>query len=281
MLAEPPLAARFLEMTRLNSEIAGVLAAPVPDEAMVELVRTDIAKHLSNSEPVHGLRLKIVERTDTTRSAPPTIHTPRPLSRRRTPVLRALAWAAVFFVFAGLAAFFLFNSTRRAEASAITSVQGEVRLIGPKGERGLKPGQSWPRGETLKTIGANSTATVTFRDGSRLDFSGNSVVVRQSTKEGFRIELAHGDVRGSLKKQPGGHPFVFATPDAEAIVVGTALRLVTGAHHTRLEVTEGEVRFRRLHDGAQVTVKTGYCAVVAPNAPLVATPFHPDPHAVH
>jgi hypothetical protein len=43
----------------------------------------------------------------------------------------------------------------------------------------------------------------------------------------------------------------------------------------------GVVRFRRLHDDAQVTVKAGYCAVVAPNAPLVATPFHPDPHAVH
>ena len=280
LLAEPPLAARFLEMTRLNSEIAGVLAAPVPDEAMVELVRTDIAKHLSDSEPVHGLRLKIVERTDKTRSSPTTVHAPRPLARRRAPVLRPLAWAAVFLVFAGLAAFFLFNRTRRAEAPAIAFVQGEVRLLGPKGERALRSGQSWPRGETLKTVGANSTATVTFRDGSRLDFSGNSVVVHQSTKEGFRIELEHGDVRGSLKKQPGGHPFVFATPEAEAIVVGTALRLVTGAHHTRLEVTEGEVRFRRLHDGAQVTVKTGYCAVVAPNAPLVATPFHPDPHAV-
>src|SRR5712691_6239418 len=42
LLAQPPLAARFLEMTRLNSEIAGLLAAPVPDAAMVELVRADL-----------------------------------------------------------------------------------------------------------------------------------------------------------------------------------------------------------------------------------------------
>jgi hypothetical protein len=195
------------------------------------------------------------------------------MTQRRKSAWRALAWAAVFLVFAGLAAVFLFNSTRRAEAPAIASVQGEVRLRGPKGERVLRSGQSWPRGETLKTVGANSTAKVTLRDGTRLDFSGNSVAVNQSTKEGCRVDLEHGAVRGLLKKQPDGHPFVFATPEAEAIVVGTALRLVTGAHHTRLEVTEGEVRFRRLHDGAQVTVKTGYCAVVAPNAPLVATPF--------
>jgi hypothetical protein len=47
-----------------------------------------------------------------------------------------------------------------------------------------------------------------------------------------------------------------------------------------LEVTEGEVRFRRRHDGAEVAVKAGNYAVVARNAPLVATPFHPDPHVV-
>ena len=281
LLAEPPLAARFLETTRLNSEMVGLLAAPVPDAAMVELVRADIEKALASTQPPGGVRLRIVERTQPLAATEPTILPQRSMTPRRKPVLRALAWAAVFLAFAGLAVVFLFNGTRRAEAPAIASVQGEVRLLGPKGERGLKPGQSWERGETLKTVGANSTATVTFRDGSRLDFGGNSVVVNQSTQEGCRVELEHGDVRGSLRKQPGGHPFVFATPEAEAIVVGTALRLVTGAHHTRLEVTEGEVRLRRLHDGAQVTVKTGYCAVVAPNAPLVATPFHADPHAVH
>ncbi len=163
----------------------------------------------------------------------------------------------------------------------IAAVRAGVRLLGPKGERVLRSGQPWQRGETLKTVGANSTTTVTFRDGSRLDFGGNSVVVNHSTQEGCRVDLEHGDVRGSLKKQPGGHPFVFATPEAEAIVVGTTLRLVTGAHHTRLEVTEGEVRFRRRHDGAEVAVKAGYFAVVAPNAPLVAKPFHPDARTVH
>lgn len=280
LLGESPLAARFLETTRLNSEIAGLLAAPVPDAAMVKLVRADIEKTLAATQPTGGGRLRIVERTQPLAATEPTILPQHSMTPRRKSAWRALAWAAVFLVFAGLAAVFLFNDTQRAEAPAIASVQGEVRLFGPKGERVLKPGQSWSRGETLKTVGANSTATVTFRDGSRLDFGGNSVVVNQSTQAGCRVELEHGDVRGSLKKQPGGHPFVFATPEAEAIVVGTVLRLVTGAHHTRLEVTEGGVRFRRLHDGAQVTVKTGYCAVVAPNAPLVATPFHSDPHAV-
>lgn len=280
LLAEPPLAARFLEMTRLNSEIAGVLAAPVPDAAMVELVRTDIAKYLRDAQPVSGLRLKVVERTLPITSSPPPVSAPRPLARRRAPVLRALAWAAVFVVFASLAAVWFVNRGRTADAASVASVQGEVRLIGKAGERQLKPGQSWPRGETLKTVGAKSAVTVTFHDGTRLDLAGDSVAVNQSGANGQRVELEHGELQSAVKKQPPRQAFVFVTPEAEAIVVGTTLRLVTGAHHTRLEVTEGGVRFRRLRDGAEVAVKTGYCAVVAPNAPLVATPFHPDPHAV-
>ena len=281
LLGDPPLATRFLETTRLNSEIAGLLAAPVPDAAMVELVRADIEKALAATQPPSGVRLRIVERTQPLAATEPTILPKRSMTPRRKSAWRALAWAAVFLVFAGLAAVFLVNSTRPTEAPAIASIQGEVRLLGPKGERRLKPSQSWERGETLKTVGANSAATVTFRDGTRLDFSGNSIVVNQSGKEGCRVQLEHGAVRGSLTKKPSGHPFVFATPEAEAIVMGITLRLVTGGHHTRLEVTEGEVRFRRLDDGAEVTVKAGYYAVVAPNAPFVATPLHPDPHAVH
>lgn len=280
LLAEPSLAARFLEMTRLNSEIAGVLAAPVPDAAMVELVRTDIEKNLRDAQPVHGLRLKIVERTDTTFPSPLPVSSPRPLAGRRAPLLRALAWAAVVLVFASLAAVWFVKRGRTADAAAVASVQGDVRLIRKSGERVLKPGQSWSRGETLKTVGAKSAATVTFPDGTRLDLAGDCVAVNQSDASGRRVELEHGELQSAVKKQPSGQAFVFATPEAEAIVVGTTLRLVTGAHHTRLEVSEGAVRFRRLRDGAEVAVKTGYGAVVAPNAPLVATPFHPDPHAV-
>ena len=85
-------------------------------------------------------------------------------------------------------------------------------------------------------------------------------------------------MQAALKRQPAGRPFVFVTPEAEATVVGTTLRLVSGSHHTRLEVIEGEVRFRRRHDGAEVAVKAGHYAFVAPNVPLIAAPFHLDPH---
>ena len=88
------------------------------------------------------------------------------------------------------------------------------------------------------------------------------------------MELQHGTVQAALKKQPAQRSFVFVTPEAEAIVVGTSLQLVVGAHNTRLEVTEGEVRFRRRHDGAELVVKTGDVAVVAPNVPFATRPLH-------
>ena len=272
LLAEPPLAARFLEMTRLNSEIAGVLAAPVPDEAMVELVRTDIEKYLRDAQPLHGLRLKIVERTDMTRSSPPTVRTPRLLPRWRASVLRGLAWAAVFLVFASLAAVWLVNRGPTADTVSVASVQGEVRLMGKAGERQLKPGQSWQRGETLKTVGSKSAATVTFSDGTRLDFGGDSVAVNQSGANGQRVELEHGELQSVVKKQPPRQAFVFATPEAEAIVVGTALQISTDAHRTRLVVTEGQVLLKRQADGTEVMVHAGFHVLVGPINKLVASP---------
>src|SRR3989442_354369 len=77
LLAEPPLAARFLEMTRLNSEIAGLLAAPVPDAAMVELVRTDIEKILAGEPAAGGVRLRILEDVQSHVSGPPKVSAPR------------------------------------------------------------------------------------------------------------------------------------------------------------------------------------------------------------
>jgi ferric-dicitrate binding protein FerR (iron transport regulator) len=282
LLAEPPLAERFLEMTRLNSQIAGLLSAPVPDSAMVELVRMDIAQGLSAAQPLTGPRLRVVERTNPQKEVvSPIFSALCPLPQRRKPLLRALAIAAVFMVFAGLAAIFFVNRTQLAEAPAVASLAGEVRLIGPKGDHALIPGQSWQRGETLKTVGPKSTVTVTFSDGSRLAMGDNCLVLNQSTKEQGRFELQHGTVQGALKKQPAGHAFVFITPEAEAIVVGTTFQIFTGGHRARLEVTEGEVRLRRRQDGTEVTIKDGHYAVVAPNTPLVATPFHPNPHSVH
>jgi ferric-dicitrate binding protein FerR (iron transport regulator) len=277
-LRDQVLAARFLEMTRLSSEIAGLLAAPVPDAAMVELVRTDIERMLAGEPAAGGVRLRILDQAQPHTSVPPIVSAPRPVPRERKPVLRALAWAAVFFVFAGLSSVFFINRTRPADAPTVASVQGEVRVVGRAGERVLTPGQSWQRDDKLMSVGPNSTARVKFSDGSQLDFYGDTVAVNESQKDGRRIELEHGSVQAAIRQQPARRPFIFATPEAEAVVVGTTLRLVAGNHSARLEVTEGEVRFRRRHDGVEVSVRVGHYALIGPNVPFVATPFHSAAH---
>ena len=78
-----------------------------------------------------------------------------------------------------------------------------------------------------------------------------------------------------VTKQRQDQPLTFATPEAEAVVKGTALSLVTWPHHTRLVVTEGTVLLKRRGDGAEVLVNAGYHVLVAPRVKLVASPNDP------
>jgi hypothetical protein len=66
---------------------------------------------------------------------------------------------------------------------------------------------------------------------------------------------------------------VIATPQAEARVVGTRFSLSVTTNGTRLEVTEGKVRFTRASDGSAVKVTAGNYAVAAPNYKLLAQPL--------
>ena len=277
LLGEPVFAARFLEITRLNSEITGLLAAPVPDAAMVELVRADIDESVAAVEHAGGARLRIAEQSEPDPSSAASVPSAPPLTQRRIAVSR-LAWAAMFVGFAGLAALLVFNRERTAEAPVLALAQGEVRLEGPSGEHLLAPGEPWRRDTKLRTVGPNSSATMRFRDGSQLGFGANAVAFNEPHYGARSVRLEHGTVQAQVKKQPHHRPFGFVTPEAEAIVLGTTLRLTVGGHSTRLEVTEGTVQFRRRHDGAELIVKAGQYAIVAPNVPFAPTPFHPDPH---
>ena len=114
LVAEPSLAARFLEATRLNSEVAGLLAAPVPDATMVEFVRADIEKSLVGTQIADGVRLRIAERAQPPAATQPSFLPSRTRPRRRKPALRALAWAAVFLILAALAGIYLSEGWRPA-----------------------------------------------------------------------------------------------------------------------------------------------------------------------
>lgn len=275
-LAAPEWAERFLEITKLNAEMAGLLSAPVPDSVMVELVMSDLRQSAPEVEEPPRLRLQPSE--PTTPITPVDFAAVAPSARRqRCRQFGFLKWAAVLVALVAVAALLHSGFWRSADAIKVTRVEGEVYFINDSGDLRLRDNGTVEGGK-VKTAGASSHATLTLTDGTRVDVGGDTVVSVRPAKDSARFFLENGSLKSEITKRPKNRSLVFATPEAEAIVTGTALRLVVRGHATRLEVTEGAVRFRRLHDGVEVTLQAGQQAVIAPNVPFAATPFHADPH---
>ena len=121
-------------------------------------------------------------------------------------------------------------------------------------------------------MGAASSIVLVLKDGTRVDVGGNSVLATPSASGPPRLYLEDGSLTSQIVQQPRNHPLTFATPEADAIVKGTALSLETGQHHTRLVVSEGQVLLKRRADGAEILVAAGNHVLVAPNTKLVASP---------
>lgn len=188
-----------------------------------------------------------------------------------------LAWAAAFVLVAALAALLLPSRLeRRAATAVVESWQGEVRFFTASGQAQLAPGGRMPPGARVETVGDQSSAVILFPDKTRVDVGGSTVLVNISHQRpgGRELHLERGGtVDAYVAKVAPEAPVVFTTPDAEATVLGTVLRLSHREEETRLEVTEGAVRLRRLRDSAEVTVRAGQFAVTEPEADLRVRPL--------
>jgi hypothetical protein len=81
-----------------------------------------------------------------------------------------------------------------------------------------------------------------------------------SGSSGRRLFVSVGEVASDIRPQPAGQPMIFATPHAEATIVGTKIRLSAAGGGTTLDVEEGKVRFQRLSDRAATDVAAGQSA---------------------
>ncbi len=123
-------------------------------------------------------------------------------------------------------------------------------------------------GEGVETVGAGSQAVLEFADGSRVVLgSDTSLTGISEPARGKRLSVARGVVAAQVAKQDHGEPFVFATPHAEARVLGTRLSLNVTDVSTRCEVKEGRVRLSRL-DGGFVELGPDQYAVAGRNIAL-------------
>jgi hypothetical protein len=169
-----------------------------------------------------------------------------------------------------------------AAVCRIDRLEGEA-LVTRRGVRvPAKAGQDLLAGESVETTGAHSWALLGFADGTRVELWGQSTLREISDREpagpgriarGRRFVLDRGTVVAEISKQPPDQPTLFVTPRAQALVVGTTLRLAADPGRTRLEVSEGKVRFNC--EKRTIDVPSGHYAVAAAGVEFAARPTLP------
>lgn len=133
----------------------------------------------------------------------------------------------------------------------------------------LEPGRDILEGERIETT--YEPGILRFPDGTRMELAPGTLVRRVTVERGKRVEMERGGVAAEVARQPAGQPMVFVTPQAEAAVLGTTLRLAVDGKGTRLEVLEGRVRLTRLSDRKSVDVAAGFFAVAAAGSDFAAS----------
>jgi len=147
-------------------------------------------------------------------------------------------------------------------ATAVASVErvdGEAWAVSPGKRTALAPGDILLP-ELGLDVGSRGRLALLYPDWTRLEL-GPGTKVRGLARVGKWLELLEGQLLAKVTRQPAGRAMAIGTPHAEALVLGTTLRLVVDSGSTRLDVEEGRVRLKRLSDGKTVDVSNGHFAV--------------------
>jgi len=201
--------------------------------------------------------------------------TPAPRVGRRWKRLVAAA-AAVLVVGAGLA----YWGSGSPDVARLEEARGKVYLLLTDGEKVLVTAPKGLRaGQGIETEGPQSSALLRYPDSTRIDVGPATMLraIDENAEGGKKAHVARGAVAADVSRQPEGRPMVFTTPQGNARVLGTSIRIVVDdgpKGSTRLEVKQGRVRLTRL-DGKGVDVLSGHFAVAAAGVELAAKPLTP------
>ncbi len=154
--------------------------------------------------------------------------------------------------------------------ATIDQAAGEVFVLKQGNRTPAKAPHPLQGDEALETTAAGRAVLSFPGDKTRVEVGINTLIGQVEVKGGKRVTLKQGSLRAEVSKQPTGQRTVFVTPHAEAIVLGTALRIVVDPTRTRLDVIEGNVRFMRKLDEKTVDVVGGHSAVAAAGVELAA-----------
>jgi len=198
-------------------------------------------------------------------------------SRRRGKTVRmdlakwsaVIATAAVITLIASL--YFQRPSTERRIAK-ITGLSGSLQWTGDGGQvfHNLRVGTELPGG-TIEGMVPGSWFELEFNDGSTVTISGNSTLTF-SDHDQKRLYLKEGHVSGNVKPQPAGKPMLIYTRSAMLEVLGTQFEVEAGIATTMLNVSEGNVRVKRLSDGSTVDVPAKHRVIAADDRDMRPVP---------
>jgi hypothetical protein len=166
------------------------------------------------------------------------------------------------------------QGTTQVAVAMVEEVGGEASRVTPAGKIALEKGAGILAKDGLVTGGGASRLLLRFPDKTRLELGPDTAIPEITTDAGKHLTLSQGTIRAIVSKQPKDQPMIVKTPQGEAKVVGTTLRLVVDPDPkkgTRLEVEEGKVELKDLA-GKMVVVESGHYAVVALGVELVAWP---------
>jgi hypothetical protein len=135
----------------------------------------------------------------------------------------------------------------------IASIEGQAYLIGPAGERALKPGDEVDAGEFIRTA-ANSHAKVRLFEGSEVEMNQRAELAVSATRRDTTIHLDQGSIIVQAAKRHTGHLYVSA-PDCTVAVTGTVFSVNSGTKGSRVAVIEGEVHVN--HSGVESILHSG------------------------
>lgn len=123
-------------------------------------------------------------------------------------------------------------------------------------------------GGTLEGLAPDSWAQLQFlNDGTTVTLSGKSLLTfsEYSQKE---LHLREGNISADVAKQPTGRPMLIHTRSATLEVLGTKFDVQAQLTSTKLNVSQGKVRLKRLHDGSSLDVPAKHRAVAAADLAL-------------
>lgn len=201
-------------------------------------------------------------------------------TRRRQEVggsLRSAGIAATVLLAVGAALWISLNSkTERQTLARISKAQNAfvARAENPKSHEAASSETLLHAGDSVSSE-SSGRAELLYADGTRVELMPSASVVLEDESGSKRLRLKVGEVDATVAKQPSGKPMIFSTPNAQATVLGTKLKLALRGSATRLDVTEGAVRLQKNDDGRAVEVAAGRFAVAEAGIEMSAQPIQP------